>query len=182
MSVSEVVDEVLKYDCRFVVLTGGEPMVARGIRDLASALHNAGLHITIETAGTIPPAGIACDLASVSPKLTNSTPHEGSIEAAWITRHDSTRIQPDVIRQWIALPDYQLKFVVSEPHDLDEIQTLLTSVNDEIPPHRIQIMPEGTTREILHHRQLEWVEICKRQGYRLIHRLHVDLFGHTRGT
>jgi 7-carboxy-7-deazaguanine synthase len=49
-------------------------MVARGIHSLAEQLRALGKHITIETAGTIPPAGIACDLASISPKLANSTP------------------------------------------------------------------------------------------------------------
>ena len=54
-------------------------MSASEIPALAGALHAAGRHITIETAGTIPPSGIACDLASLSPKLSNSTPAEGAI-------------------------------------------------------------------------------------------------------
>src|SRR5947209_7549513 len=59
---------------RHVVLTGGEPMIAKEIRELASAVKATGRHITIETAATVPPDGIACDLASLSPKLLNSAP------------------------------------------------------------------------------------------------------------
>src|SRR5580700_4281475 len=50
-SVEEIVEEVGKYPARHVVLTGGEPMVAKGIHTLAAALREKGKHITIETAG-----------------------------------------------------------------------------------------------------------------------------------
>src|SRR2546421_2667194 len=38
---------------RHVVLTGGEPMIAKEIRELASAIKITGRHITIETAATL---------------------------------------------------------------------------------------------------------------------------------
>ena len=40
---------------------------------LSTALRNAGWHITIETSGTLY-LPVACDLMSISPKLSNSTP------------------------------------------------------------------------------------------------------------
>ncbi len=182
MEVAAVVERVLAYGARFVVLTGGEPMVARGIHDLAAALKAVGMHITIETAGTVAPNGIACDLASVSPKLANSTPQSGTIDDAWINRHEATRLQPDVVREWMRASDYQLKFVVSQQSNLTEIQELLQTLGDDIPAHCVQIMPEGIDAGTLLTRQREWVEVCKTYGYRLIHRLHVELFGNTRGT
>src|SRR5829696_7945417 len=57
LSVEAIVEKVLSYPARHVVLTGGEPLVAKGIRELAQRLHEAGWHITIETAGTAPPHG-----------------------------------------------------------------------------------------------------------------------------
>ena len=95
MSVEETMKEVLRHPTRFVVLTGGEPMIAKGIHELAAALHAAGKHITIETAGIIPPGGIACDLASISPKMSNSTP---TVDQAgpWHQRHEEKRWQDDV--------------------------------------------------------------------------------------
>src|SRR5438067_7497385 len=74
MSVEDVVSRVLQFRCDYCVLTGGEPMIAKDIHILAERLRSAGKHITIETAATVLPRGIACDLASLSPKLSNSTP------------------------------------------------------------------------------------------------------------
>src|SRR6185312_1651951 len=74
-TVEQIVAEVRGHaSARHVVLTGGEPMIAPGIRDLAAALKELGYHLTIETAATVGPEGIACDLASLSPKLLNSAP------------------------------------------------------------------------------------------------------------
>lgn len=183
MSIEEILDEVDKYpQCQHVVLTGGEPMVAKGIRDLAAGLREAGKHITIETAGTVAPGGIACDLASLSPKLSNSTPLEGEIEPAWIERHEKTRLQSEVIAEWIGGCDYQLKFVVAEAADLEEIEGLLSRIAREIPPHKIQLMPEGTDLKTLRGRDETLLDLCLTKGYRYCNRLHIDLFGNTRGT
>ena len=97
MSVDQILAEVAKHPASHCVLTGGEPMVAKGIHKLASALRHAGKHITIETAATIPPDGIACDLASLSPKLSNSAPDQ-RLPEAWRQKHNHLRWQPGVIR------------------------------------------------------------------------------------
>ncbi len=180
--VASVVEEVLQYPAVHAVLTGGEPMVARGIHALAAALREAGKHITIETAGTVRPDGIACDLASLSPKLANSTPSESEAGAAWIHRHEELRLQPDVIRQWIAAYPYQLKFVVRGEGDLAEIDDLLAALGGEVPAHRVLLMPEGTSPAQLRERAGRIVEICKDRGFRYCTRLHIDLFGNQRGT
>ena len=57
----------------YVVVTGGEPMIAPEIVPLTERLRASGMHITIETAGTVFQP-VACDLMSISPKLANSTP------------------------------------------------------------------------------------------------------------
>ena len=181
MEIETIVAEVLRHPARHVVLTGGEPMVAKGIHTLAEQLRAAGRHITIETAGTIAPDGIACDLASLSPKLANSTPIEG-IEPAWRKKHERLRLQPEVIRQWLGGYEFQMKFVVRDERDLPEIETLLREVASPIPPDRILFMPEGITVETLRQRQGLIVELCKRKGYRYCPRLHIELFGNKRGT
>ena len=62
MSVEEIAAVVAQYPTRFVVVTGGEPMIAKGMRGLLARLREAGKHITIETAGTVAPEGAAVDL------------------------------------------------------------------------------------------------------------------------
>ena len=182
MSVKEILSVTGQWPARHVVLTGGEPMVARGIHELAAALRERGLHITIETAGTIAPEGIACDLASLSPKLSHSTPLPGEIEAGWIERHDRLRLQPEVLRAWLdASGDYQLKFVVSAETDLGEIRALLAALGCAVPADRVLLMPEGRSAEELRRRSAWLVDVCQKTGHRFCQRLHIELFGNRRG-
>jgi len=180
-SVEEILGEVKKHPARHVVLTGGEPMVAPEIHELAFQLKEAGYHLTIETAATVPPQGIACDLASLSPKLAHSAPGARADEA-WRRRHEERRRRPDIIAQWIAAGDYQLKFVVGSAADVAEIDALLRDTDCAVPPHKILLMPEGVTAEA-QRAKAGWVgELCKARGHRYAHRLHVELYGNRRGT
>ncbi len=180
--IEQIVAEVLAHGARHTVVTGGEPMVAKGIHELMAALREAGQHLTIETAATVAPEGIACDLASLSPKLSNATPLAGEIAPGWIERHESLRLQPEVIRAWIDAYPYQLKFVVASAGDLEEIEDLLGQIGRDIPPNKVLLMPEGTSAEAIRGRDETLVDLCKRRGYRYCNRLHVELFGDTRGT
>ena len=157
-------------------------MIAKEIRELASELKLLGYHITIETAATIAPEGIACDLASLSPKLLNSAP-DGTRHAAWRKKHEATRWQPAVVRAWIdGGYDYQFKFVVAQPADVDEIAGMLASLKRDIPAQKVMLMPEGITQEVLRSRAAWLSELCKARGYRYAHRLHIELYGNKRGT
>ena len=180
-SMDELVAEVRRHPARHVVLTGGEPMIAKNIRDLAAALRADGRHITIETAATVAPDGIACDLASLSPKLRNSLPDD-RLPAAWRERHEATRWNPDAVRAWVDGYAYQFKFVVSSPADVEELETLLASLDRDIPRHKILLMPEAISLDRLRERAAWLGELCKDRGYRYAHRLHIELYGNKRGT
>ena len=182
MTVAEIVARVLDHPAGHVVLTGGEPMAAKEMPELAARLRGHGKHITIETAGTLPPGGIACDLASISPKLANSTPTPGTIADAWITRHESRRFRPEIIRDWIGGYPFQLKFVVERPADLEEIRAVLDAVGGTVPPWKVLLMPQGTDTDTLRVGEAVALDACKTHGYRFCHRLHIHLFGHTKGT
>jgi 7-carboxy-7-deazaguanine synthase len=179
--VSEILSEVDRYPTDFVVLTGGEPMIAKGIHELAASLRAAGKHITIETAATLPPGGIACDLASLSPKMGNSTP---TLEQAgpWRERHEQTRSRPEVVAEWVRNYPFQLKFVVSSANDLLEIETLLSALMVSVPSHKVLLMPQGITPTEIASRTSWLIDVCKAQGYRYCPRLHIDLFGNRPGT
>jgi 7-carboxy-7-deazaguanine synthase len=180
MSVEEILKKLTEWNCDHIVLTGGEPMIAPDLPELATALKKQKKHITIETAGTILPDGISCDLASISPKLSNSTPTPER-DSAWAKKHESTRLQPEVISEWIRKYPVQLKFVVSSEKDLVEIKNLLSHV-PPVPSDTILLMPEGTDVKTLAARSPWLVDICKREGFRFCPRLQIELFGHTRGT
>jgi 7-carboxy-7-deazaguanine synthase len=155
-------------------------MIAPDLPELATALKKQKKHITIETAGTILPNSIPCDLASISPKLSNSTPSPER-DPAWAKKHEATRLQPEVITEWIRKYPFQLKFVVSSELDLAEIKDLLSRL-PPVPLHQILLMPEGIDTQTLAARSPWLVEICKRERFRFCPRLQIELFGHTRGT
>ena len=155
-------------------------MIAPDLPELATVLKKQEKHITIETAGTIPPNGITCDLASLSPKLSNSTPPPER-DPAWAKKHEAIRLQPEVISEWIRNYPFQLKFVVSSENDLVEIKSLLLNL-PPVPFDQVLLMPEGIDTQTLASRSPWLVDICKREGFRYCPRLHIDLFGHTRGT
>jgi 7-carboxy-7-deazaguanine synthase len=181
-TVAEIMAEIDQHlRARHVVLTGGEPMIAKEIRPLAAEIKAGGRHITIETAATIAPDGIACDLASLSPKLLNSAP-DALEHATWRRKHEATRWQPDVVRAWIDAYPYQFKFVVSRPEDVDELEYMLGALKREIPRHKVLLMPEATSLEGMRSRSAWLGELCKTRGYRYAHRLHIELYGHRRGT
>lgn len=181
-TVPQILAEVQTHQAaRHVVLTGGEPMVAKDIRWLAKEIEALGYHITIETAATVAPEGIACDLASLSPKLLNSAP-DAQEHGAWRKKHEATRWQPDVVRAWIDQYPYQFKFVVSRPEDIEELEHMLAALHREIPRHKILLMPEATTLEKMRGRAGWLGELCKTRGYRYAHRLHIELYGNKRGT
>jgi 7-carboxy-7-deazaguanine synthase len=182
MSVEDIVAIVHREPTRYVVVTGGEPMIAKGMPDLLAQLHAAGKHITIETAGTIPPQGVPCDLASISPKLAHSTPSEAKAGKAWAEKHERLRLQPEVLHAWCTNYDYQLKFVIATEADVEEVRAVVASIGVPVPPEKILLMPEGITQEALRSRQTWLVDVCKRTGWRYSPRLHIDLFGNKRGT
>jgi 7-carboxy-7-deazaguanine synthase len=182
VSLEEILAKIQQFPARHCVLTGGEPMIAKDVRPLAQRLRALGMHITIETAGTVPPKGIACDLASLSPKLKNSTPVMGTINHAWIERHEKLRLQPAVLREWISSYPFQLKFVMERAEDLLEVQQVIESCGIAIPPWKVQLMPQGTDSTTVHGRDHFLAELCKEHGYRYCNRLHIELFGNTRGT
>jgi 7-carboxy-7-deazaguanine synthase len=182
MSIDQIMQGVNACPARHVVVTGGEPMIARGIRELLEALRDAGKHITIETAATMPPDGLPCDLASLSPKLRNSTPGPSQFGEAWAKRHEETRWQPDVIRAWCGGYDHQLKFVVSDERDVSEIEAMLDELKAGIAPENVLLMPEGRSVGEIRSRSQQIVKWCMERGWRYCPRLHIELFGNTRGT
>jgi 7-carboxy-7-deazaguanine synthase len=177
LPIDQIVAQVRAFNTRHVVLTGGEPLIMPQIERLCEALKFDDHHITVETAATVYKP-LKLDLASLSPKLSNSTPLGTHFESS----HEKQRLNLPVIQQFIdTSPDFQLKFVVSNEIDMDEIRGILHQLKGW-KPEDIQLMPEGTDAATLDSRAGWIVQICKQFGFRYCPRLHVHLFGHTRGT
>ena len=182
VTINDLLEKVCSYPARHVVISGGEPMIAKGIKDFTRLLKESGKHITIETAGTIAPNGIQCDLASLSPKLSDSTPKEGDINKEWIDRHESKRLDYYILNEWVNSYNFQLKFVVSKEEEIKEIQNVISRIKGKILPEKVLLMPEGIDPDTLRSRYDLLIDLCKENGYRFCNRLHIDLFGNTPGT
>jgi 7-carboxy-7-deazaguanine synthase len=178
-AVPEALDRVAAFPTQHVVVTGGEPLIAPGIEELCAGLHERGYHITVETAATVFKP-LACDLASLSPKLANSTPHQRE-DGLFAEMHEQRRLQFDVIRAFMEHCDYQLKFVVDQPGDVREVLAILEKL-PAVDRTKVLLMPQGVTRAELDLRAGWLAELCKEHGFRYCPRLHIELYGNRRGT
>ena len=70
--------------------------------------------------------------------------------------------------------------MIAEPADVEEVLALQRA--HAIPATRIFLMPEGTDSAALRAREAWLVPLCLAHGFRLSDRLHIHLFGDTRGT
>ena len=179
MEIDEIMDRVADFASMYVVLTGGEPMIAPGIEELTRRLKDGGYHLTIETAATVW-KDVVCDLASISPKLGSSTPWARD-DGRHADAHESRRLNLDTIRRFMAMPDYQLKFVVDAPEDLTEIDSILACLAP-VESANVLLMPQGVTQEEIVSRGRWVADLCKQRGFRFCPRLQISLYGNTPGT
>ena len=153
-----------------LVITGGEPLLQAPALARLLALLPA-MHIEIETNGTVAPPPALDALIhqyNVSPKLA----HSGN--AAHLA------LIPERLAAFAANARAFFKFVIATPGDVAEVLALAETYS--IPRERLFLMPEGTDSATLRTRARWLAEICASEGLRLSDRLHIHLYGDTRGT
>lgn len=189
-SIDELLAQTVASGAEHVILTGGEPLLQPAIVELSHALKAAGLHITVETAGTVD-RPVMADLMSISPKLANSDPAyapnftvnptagqgKGSAVAR---RHSELRWNIATLTRLTTDYPYQLKFVIDTPADLDALSEALAEL-PHVPPEHVWLMPQGITQEELASRGAWLKPLAESQGYNFCPRLHIEWFGHRRG-
>ena len=178
-SVEEILGDVANYPSRHIVITGGEPFLAPELEELTASIKLLGDHITIETAATLFKP-VACDLVSMSPKLTNSTPWRRA-KGKFAKMHETARLNFKVMQQFIDRYDYQLKFVVDQREDFDEVEKILEEL-ENVDSSRVLIMGQGKTKRELRDKTKWIIAACKEYGFGYTPRLHIELFGNRRGT
>ncbi|MEH6682912.1 MAG: 7-carboxy-7-deazaguanine synthase QueE [Qipengyuania sp.] len=166
----EVAARITALGQKRLVITGGEPLLQAPA--LARLLgHLPDVTVEIETNGTTrAPAAldIRIDQFNVSPKLA----HSGNpAELALI---------PERLDAYATDPRAWFKFVIAAPADLGEVLAL--SDRYRFKPDHVFLMPEGTDSETLRAREQWLAPLCVEHGFRMSDRLHIHLFGDTRGT
>lgn len=167
---AEVAARIMALGQGRLVITGGEPLLQGAALTRMVALLE-GMEIEIETNGTVAPHAALDPLVTqynVSPKLK----HAGNpLESSQI---------PERLAEWSKKPQVWFKFVISAPHDLGEVLALIETYG--IRRERVFVMPEGTSSEVLRERERWLAPLALEHGLRLTDRLHIHLYGDTRGT
>ena len=176
-SIAKIVQTTQQWPSKFVVITGGEPMINSDLTLLAQTLKASGKHITIETAGIVFIPDMACDLMSISPKLSNSAPTDPELAAI----HEDSRLDLAVLRELIDNYEYQLKFVVDSEADLPEIQQTIEEIGN-VDSKKVMLMPQAATRDELLAKSPMVAELCKKIGFAFCQRLQVLLWNNQKGT
>jgi len=167
---TEVAEQIAALGQTRLVVTGGEPLLqAPALARMLDALPE--VTVEVETNGTTkaPPA-LDARIAqfNVSPKLA----HSGNPA--------DLALLPERLKAYADDPRAWFKFVIAQPSDIEEVLGL--AARHAIPHGRIFLMPEGTDSETLRAREKWLAPLCVEHGFRLSDRLHIHLFGDTRGT
>jgi 7-carboxy-7-deazaguanine synthase len=176
-SIEKVVQTIQQWPTKFVVITGGEPMINSDLTLLAQTLKASGKHITIETAGIAFIQDLPCDLMSINPKLSNSTPTDPELAAI----HEDSRLDIAVLRELIDNYNYQLKFVVDSKADLPEILQTIGKIGN-VDSGKVILMPQAKTRGELVAKSPMVAELCKKTGFAFCQRLQILLWNNKKGT
>jgi 7-carboxy-7-deazaguanine synthase len=160
-----------QWRCRFVVITGGEPMINPELPQFVQELKATGKHITIETAGIAFVPDMPCDLMSISPKLSNSTPDNPELAAI----HEDSRLDVAVLRELIDNYEYQLKFVVDSEADLPEIQQTIEQIGN-VDSEKVMLMPQAATRNELLAKSPMVAQMCEQTCLAFSQRLQILLY------
>lgn len=172
---NELLERLSKYQCKYIIITGGEPTLFPSLEQLICLLQKHGYHITVETNGTIK-TEIHCNLISISPKLSNSIPKTIRGEEQ-LKSYNQKRINIEAIRCHMRGGNYQIKFVVRDrQEDFDEIKEILNELGD-YDEERILIMPQAASVEQLSEMQTEIVRLCILNNMRYANRLQLQVWG-----
>ena len=170
LPVEEVAARILALGQSRLVITGGEPLLqAPALARLLDLLPDIGVEIETNGTTTAPPAlDIRIDQFNVSPKLAHSG---NAAELALL---------PERLDTYATDPRAWFKFVIADPSDVDEVLALRDRYR--FKRGHVFLMPEGTDSATLRTREKWLAELCLKHGLRMSDRLHIHLFGDTRGT
>lgn len=144
-----------------VVIAGGEPVSHPDIAELCAGLREIEHHVTVETPGSAF-HNLQCDLLSITPKLRTSAPPKKSKTKGG--KPEEPRYDIDAMRQLIQANGYQLKFLVRDRAEMEEVKQIV----DEIQADRTRVLlvPAASKPKDLRE-QSEWiVEACKFFNFR----------------
>jgi 7-carboxy-7-deazaguanine synthase len=169
-------EQISRYPANHIVITGGEPMTQVALPELLKTIRRPDVHITIETAGIMLVRDLPCELMSISPKLSNSTP----VNTAHVAAHESIRLNVGVVEELLKRYACQLKFVVDGRGDLDEIVRFVEQL-PKMDPRAVFLMPQAVGRQEYLEKSQWLADYCLSTGFSFGPRLQVMLWSGQKG-
>lgn len=176
-----------------LVISGGEPFIqAAGLAKLIQSIRkDKNIHVAIESNGTLYNEELVneVDFFSLSPKLKNSVPTKAKMDKTKVIlpfepeQAEHIRRNIKVLQQIIdhanAHPgkDFQLKFVVQNHDELQEIEDTFLAHLTAWKPDDVVLMPLGSTPEELEQTRMIALEAAIERGWRFSPRLQITYFG-----
>lgn len=162
VSATHILNEVKQFKCDLVEITGGEPLLQEGAKDLAVRLLDAGHGVLIETNGSVSLAGLDERAVKIVDFKCPSSGHAGSFlidNLNFITPAD------------------EIKFVIGNREDYDSAKKFL----DEYLSGRTQKLLFAPVKPSLEPKVLaEWI-LRDRLKVRLQLQLHTYIWSDERG-
>ncbi len=173
--IEDIIQQVLAFNCLHVVITGGEPFLQPKLAELVQKLEAQGKLCTLETNGTryFP---TQASFISLSPKFLSSTAYQDFPE----------REDDQALFQFIRNHDCQLKFVMHESSDLEEVlklkdKMLKAELKTETEFNQmVWLMAQGISAQQLDQKALWVTELCKKYQWNYSDRMHIKLWGDQR--
>lgn len=139
MSIDQVLFNVISHDCRYVTVTGGEPLAQKRVQVLLVRLCDLGYHTSLETSG-------ALDVSQIDPRVVKvmdlKTPDSGEESK---NRYENIR--------WLQNSD-QVKFVICSRDDYEWARDKLAEYE---LPSRHEILFQAVYGELESKELAEWI-------------------------
>lgn len=162
MALTEILNEVAKYEARFVTVTGGEPLAQKECLTLLTNLCDQNYEVSLETSGAI-------NISEVDKRVIKivdiKTP--GSQE---VTKNNWENIQ-------FLLPQDQVKFVICDRIDYDWSKEI---INEHGLSKRCQILFSPSHGQLTNQQLADWI-LADRLAVRFQLQLHKYIWGDVRG-
>ncbi len=135
MTLDQIVEEVERYDCKLIELTGGEPLLQLEIYSLATRLADSGHSVLIETGGHR-------DISKLDPRVIRimdlKCPASGECEKNLWSNLDNLRANDEVKFVIADRSDYEWARNTIRAHSLeDRVGLLLSTAFGMIEPDRV---------------------------------------------
>ncbi len=162
MSLEEIAAAVGEYPCRYVTITGGEPLLQEEVYPLMSRLAGKGYELQVETSG-------ASDISRIDPRvriiLDLKTPGSGEVERnAW---DNLARLKPGDEIKFVVTDraDYEWARAVMQDRPLpDDVPVLLSPAHGILEPRVLAEWMKGdglTARLHLQIHKYIWGSDCR---------------------